>query len=170
MHATGSSALWGARMGFFVASFSAIQIWLDRARINAINVNSVEKDKNLISDVLRHEFSVLLPTAGAGCAVGGIFGLSGGMNHAPPTHVQTYHVRLNKCVQDPPVSSKEALQASVSAYRLGPCNLPFPAWRRSWPNISPQPRTPVTLPHPNPSHDDVGRRSRRRSDLRNEHW
>ena len=79
MHATGSSALWGTKVGFFVSSFSAIQIFLDRKRINALrNLPENNNDINFYESVLKHEYSNFLPTAGAGCFVGGLFGLSGG--------------------------------------------------------------------------------------------
>ena len=81
MHATGSSALWGAKVGFFVSSFSAIQIFLDRKRMALVkSLEGGQSDSAMLASAMSHEYSELLPTAGAGCAVGGMFGLRGGKN------------------------------------------------------------------------------------------
>lgn len=82
MHATGSSALWGARVGFFVSSFSGTQLLLESKRKAAVkSLSQNPKDDEFLKRILRHKWSELIPFAGAGSIVGGMFGLSGGKFH-----------------------------------------------------------------------------------------
>jgi hypothetical protein len=47
---------------------------------------------DMVIQILEHEYSELLPTAGAGCAVGGMFGAGGGKHNSSASSPQSIEV------------------------------------------------------------------------------